>query len=91
MAYFIKCYGSKMSIYTFTREVRFIRSSILLCNGQDDVDDLRELAGGIILSDPERFDTAFLGRSNQQYVDWLLREESWGGWSLDKVIFVRTG
>ena len=41
--------------------------------------DLRELAGGIILSDPERFDAAFLGRSNQQYVEWLLKEESWGG------------
>ena len=53
--------------------------SILLCNNTDTSKELRELAAGIIVSNPDRFNTALLGKSNDEYTRWLLREESWGG------------
>ena len=53
--------------------------SILLCDDREGSRQLRELIGGIVLSDPGKYNTALLGRNNQEYVDWLLKEESWGG------------
>ena len=34
---------------------------------------------GIIISDPVKYNSALLGRENSQYVDWILKVESWGG------------
>ncbi|XP_064399616.1 ubiquitin thioesterase OTU1-like [Halichondria panicea] len=53
--------------------------SLLLCNGVESSKELRELVGGIVLSDPGKYHTALLGRDSSEYVKWLLREESWGG------------
>ena len=59
-------------VYTHTH-------SILLGDGRESNSDLRELAAGLILSNPDKYSTAVLGKRNTQYVDWLLREQSWGG------------
>ena len=53
--------------------------SILLSGGRDSTEELRELAAGIILSDPDKYSSAILGQSNVEYVQWLQRKESWGG------------
>lgn len=41
--------------------------------------ELRELVGGIILSDPVKYNDVFLGRPNMEYVDWIMKKDSWGG------------
>ena len=53
--------------------------SILLGDGSESTAELRELAAGLILSNPHKYTSALLGRSNTQYVEWLLKDESWGG------------
>jgi hypothetical protein len=53
--------------------------SILLCNNAESSKDLRELAAGIIISNPDKYSTAMLGRTREDYTQWLLREQSWGG------------
>ena len=53
--------------------------SILLTNDSVTVQELRELVAGIILSDPDKFSTVMLGRSNEEYAEWIMKGESWGG------------
>ena len=53
--------------------------SILLGDSSESTGELRELAAGLILSNPHKYTSALLGRSNTEYVEWLLRDESWGG------------
>ena len=53
--------------------------SILLTNDSVTVQELRELVAGIILSDPDKFSTVMLGRSNEHYAEWIMKGESWGG------------
>ena len=53
--------------------------SILLTNDSVTVQELRELVAGIILSDPNKFSTVMLGRTNEEYADWIMKGESWGG------------
>ena len=53
--------------------------SILLADGGDNPWELRQLAAGIILSDPLTYNPAMLDKTNKEYVNWLLRENSWGG------------
>ena len=53
--------------------------SILLCNNTESSKELRELAAGIIISNPDKYSTAMLGKSSEEYTKWLLREQSWGG------------
>ena len=73
-----------MSLLTYAQKSHVVYTcisvpcSILLSDG-DSAMGLRELAAGIILSDPDKYNTAILGKTNPEYVDWLLREESWGG------------
>ena len=43
--------------------------------------ELRELVAGIILSDPDKFSTVMLGRTNEEYAEWIMKGESWGGTS----------
>ena len=38
--------------------------------------------GGIILSDPVKYNDVFLGRPNREYVDWIMKDDSWGGMKL---------
>lgn len=40
---------------------------------------MRELIAGVVLSDPQTFNEAFLGRSNSSYCKWIMDKESWGG------------
>lgn len=53
--------------------------SILLTNGSVTVQELRELVAGIILSDPDKYSTVMLGRTNEEYAEWIMKGESWGG------------
>ena len=53
--------------------------SILLTNDGVTVQELRELVAGIILSDPDKFSTVMLGRTNEEYAEWIMKGESWGG------------
>ena len=41
--------------------------------------ELRELVAGIIISDPDKYSSAMLGRSNDQYAEWIMKDQSWGG------------
>lgn len=41
--------------------------------------ELRQLVGGIILSDATKYNAVFLGRPNEEYVEWIMKEDSWGG------------
>ena len=56
-----------------------LHHSVLLTNSSATVQELRELVAGIILSDPDRFSTVMLGRSNEEYAEWIMKDESWGG------------
>ena len=40
---------------------------------------MRELIAGVVMSDPDTFNSAFLGKSNSNYCKWIMNEESWGG------------
>ncbi|KAL3868320.1 hypothetical protein ACJMK2_041137 [Sinanodonta woodiana] len=40
---------------------------------------MRQLIAGIVLSDPEQFNSAFLEKSNSDYCAWIMKENSWGG------------
>ncbi len=53
--------------------------SLLLCNGVESSRELRELVGGLVLSNPDKYSAAFLGKEIGEYVQWLLKEDSWGG------------
>lgn len=44
-----------------------------------DVGYLRQLIAGIVSSDREKYNDAFLGRSNDDYCKWILNPDSWGG------------
>ena len=58
---------------------RDLPGSYLVTNGNDPPSELRQLAGGIILSNPQRYSSVVLGKEREKYVEWLLKEESWGG------------
>ena len=34
-----------------------------------------------VRGDPKQYDAAFLGKSNEEYSQWILNPEKWGGWS----------
>lgn len=40
---------------------------------------MRDLIAGVVMSDADTFNTAFLGKSNSDYCKWIMNEESWGG------------
>lgn len=40
---------------------------------------LRQLIAGVVMSDPNTYSDAFLGRSNSSYCKWILKDDSWGG------------
>ena len=40
---------------------------------------MRELIAGVVMSDPDTFNTAFLGKPNGEYCKWIMHDDSWGG------------
>lgn len=40
---------------------------------------LREITSSIILSNPELYNEAMLGKGNQEYSEWISKPTSWGG------------
>ena len=63
---------------TKCRDIVVVSCSILLCSDVDSR-ELRQLVASMIVSQPDRYTTAVLGRPCQDYVDWIMRDESWGG------------
>jgi len=41
--------------------------------------EFRGLIAGVVLSDPETYSEAFLGKQNSEYAAWILEDEKWGG------------
>jgi ubiquitin thioesterase OTU1 len=46
---------------------------------QNAANELRELCGQYILSNPERFTSLYLSQEPSEYCSWLLLDTSWGG------------
>lgn len=40
---------------------------------------MRQLIAGVVMSDPQTYSDAFLGRSNSSYCNWIMKDDSWGG------------
>ncbi|XP_005987737.1 ubiquitin thioesterase OTU1 [Latimeria chalumnae] len=43
------------------------------------VPEMRSLIAQIVLSDPESYSEAVLGKTNQDYCNWIRRDDTWGG------------
>lgn len=41
--------------------------------------EMRQLAASLILSDPSEYTAVVLGRSPDEYIQWLMKPNSWGG------------
>lgn len=41
--------------------------------------ELRNIIAGIVMSDPEKYTEVLLGKSNDKYCEWILKDTSWGG------------
>ncbi|XP_053105665.1 ubiquitin thioesterase OTU1 [Hemicordylus capensis] len=41
--------------------------------------EMRNLIAQIVASDPESYSEAVLGKTNQEYCEWIRREDTWGG------------
>ncbi|OAY74976.1 Ubiquitin thioesterase OTU1 [Ananas comosus] len=41
--------------------------------------ELRQVIAATVLSDPVKYNEAFLGKPNEEYCDWILNPEKWGG------------
>lgn len=41
--------------------------------------ELRQVIAATVSSDPEKYNEAFLGKSNAKYCQWILDNEKWGG------------
>ncbi|KAI8911063.1 ubiquitin thioesterase OTU1-like protein [Gorgonomyces haynaldii] len=53
--------------------------SYLMTKDPEQHADYRQLVANVIMSDPDRYNAVFLGRSNQEYCQWILNPKSWGG------------
>ena len=63
----------------------------MLCNGKESVRELRELAAGIIISNPHKFTTSVLGKTIEDYMEWILKDDSWGGTMSHQIHVVECG
>lgn len=56
-------------------------NSILYAIGYDSMtpQDLRNIVVNYIRSDPQTYNEAILGRSVEEYCNWILKKDSWGG------------
>ncbi|GAA0150565.1 cysteine protease [Lithospermum erythrorhizon] len=41
--------------------------------------ELREVIAATVVSDPEKYSEAILGKANEEYCAWILNPEKWGG------------
>jgi ubiquitin thioesterase OTU1 len=41
--------------------------------------EMRRLIAQIVASDPDFYSEALLGKTNQEYCDWIKRDDTWGG------------
>ncbi|CAI9721474.1 ubiquitin thioesterase OTU1-like [Octopus vulgaris] len=60
----------------------FTSVNTVMNNGLVDLscaDSMRKLAAKIVMNDPVTYSTALLGQENSKYINWLLKEDSWGG------------
>ena len=60
----------------------FTSINALMTDGSVDLssaEELRQLIGGVVCSDPVNYSDGFLGRPNEDYVKWILNKDSWGG------------
>ena len=51
-------------------------------NGKLDLEaapSMRQLIAGVVSGDPEFYNEAFLGRTNDEYCKWIVGQDSWGG------------
>jgi len=54
-------------------------SSILTDGGSTPARELRQVVAGIIQSDPVTYTDSVLEQSRDKYVQWIQRDDSWGG------------
>lgn len=40
---------------------------------------LLKVIAAVVVSDPDKYSEAFLGKPNDEYVSWILNPEKWGG------------
>ncbi|XP_060562412.1 ubiquitin thioesterase OTU1-like [Ruditapes philippinarum] len=60
----------------------FTSVDCVMNNGTVDLNaapQMRELIAGIVMSDPDTYNEAFLGKGNANYCKWIMNKESWGG------------
>jgi uncharacterized protein (UPF0128 family) len=50
-------------------------------------DHLREIIANIIKSDPEKYNSTFLGKDSSEYCQWIRRSSTWGG-EIECLIFL---
>ncbi|CAK9067933.1 unnamed protein product [Durusdinium trenchii] len=48
-------------------------------SGDDKASELRGMVAGLVLSDPETWTEAMLGKPPEEYADWIQDSEHWGG------------
>ncbi|XP_073111217.1 OVARIAN TUMOR DOMAIN-containing deubiquitinating enzyme 2-like [Elaeis guineensis] len=41
--------------------------------------ELSQVIAATVVSDPRKYNQAFLGKSNEEYCGWILNPEKWGG------------
>ena len=51
----------------------------ILTSGNMSSNEMRQLAASSITSEPHKYSDAVLGRPRDEYVQWILKDESWGG------------
>ena len=60
----------------------FTSIDCVMHNGKVDLSSaqqMRELIAGVVMSDPDTYNSAFLGKSNSDYCNWIMNDDSWGG------------
>ncbi|XP_019854085.1 PREDICTED: ubiquitin thioesterase OTU1-like isoform X1 [Amphimedon queenslandica] len=58
----------------------------ILVNGNTPSYELREIVSSVIASQPHKYTDAMLGRPRDEYVQWILKDVSWGG-GIELLIF----
>ena len=78
-------FGS-VSLYSYTCEepvevvpLNLHPHSILTDGGNTPAKELRQVVAGIIQSDPVTYTDSVLERSREEYIQWIQRDDSWGG------------
>ena len=54
-------------------------STNVLCPGVGTPVDLRKIIANTVAKNPGHYNLVFLGRSNEDYQQWICNEQSWGG------------